>query len=33
MTSGRMNRSLAQGIVLKIGFPLLIGLIASPPRT
>jgi hypothetical protein len=27
MTSGRMNRSLAQGIVLKIGFPLLIGLI------
>ena len=27
MTSGRMNRSLVQGIVLKVGFPLLIGLI------
>jgi len=27
MISGRMKRSLAQGIVLKIGFPLLIGLI------
>ncbi len=28
MNSGGMNRSLGQGIVLKIGFPLLIGLIA-----
>ena len=27
MTSGIMNRSLVQGIVLKVGFPLLIGLI------
>ena len=27
MTSGRMYRSLVQGIVLKVGFPLLIGLI------
>jgi hypothetical protein len=27
MNSGRMNRSLVPGIVLKIGFPLLIGLI------
>jgi hypothetical protein len=28
MTSGRMYRSLAQGISLKVGFPLLIGLIS-----
>ena len=27
MTNGGMNRSLVQGIILKIGFPLLIGLI------
>jgi hypothetical protein len=27
MTSGRMNPSLVQGIVVKVGFPLLIGLI------
>ena len=27
MTSGRTDRSLAQGIGLKVGFPLLIGLI------